>query len=471
WCEATILGENSYPEYARPNNGVTWEKNGFVFDNRWVVPYNPFLTKKYNAHINVEVAQGINAIKYMAKYIYKGSDRATLELQNQYDEIAMTVQGRYISPVQAVWRLMAYTTHEEKPAIMLLPFHLEGRHRVNFSVRLNDEQLAAAIRSQSSVFLDWMAYNAQHTDGRDLLYTDFPYFYTHTKNRGWHPRRKGQTIGRMPVAVPSQGEHFYLRKLLTVKAGARSYRDLYTIDGTTYDCPSAACRALGLTFDDSDWISLFDEVKDSSPANSLRQTFASALAHSQVIDPQSIWDRFKNFFSDDCARRIENLGDRLNPPPSDWTEEEKVHDYGLWLLGDNLRDLGLDWTNARLAGPSHDWTIREDNTLIASALNYNQEEERNQHSESISMFSSGQQQAYSTIINTVDTNIRPNTFFLQGPAGTGKTFLYKTLCNYYRSQGGIVLCVASSGIASLLLPGGSTAHSLFRIPIECTDSS
>lgn len=46
WCESTIIGEDSYPEYARPNNGVTWEKNGFVFDNRWVVPYNPFLTKK-----------------------------------------------------------------------------------------------------------------------------------------------------------------------------------------------------------------------------------------------------------------------------------------------------------------------------------------------------------------------------------------------------------------------------------------
>ncbi|POS81724.1 hypothetical protein EPUL_006484, partial [Erysiphe pulchra] len=34
WCEATILRDNSYPEYARPNNGVTWEKNGIVFDNR-----------------------------------------------------------------------------------------------------------------------------------------------------------------------------------------------------------------------------------------------------------------------------------------------------------------------------------------------------------------------------------------------------------------------------------------------------
>ncbi|POS83963.1 hypothetical protein EPUL_005244 [Erysiphe pulchra] len=65
---------------------------------------------------------------------------------------------------------------------------------------------------------------------------------------------------------------------------------------------------------------------------------------------------------------------------------------------------------------------------------------------------------------------RPNTFFVQGPAGTGKTFLYKTLCSYYRSQCKIVLCVASSGI-SALLPNGKAAHSMFQIPIECTDES
>ncbi|POS87739.1 hypothetical protein EPUL_000782 [Erysiphe pulchra] len=119
WYENTILSENSYPEYARPNNGVTWERNGFTFDNRWVVPYYPYMLKKCKAHINVEIAQGVHAIKYMAKYVYKGSDRATLEVQNQYDEIVMTVQGRYISQVQAVWRLLGYATHEEKPAVIL----------------------------------------------------------------------------------------------------------------------------------------------------------------------------------------------------------------------------------------------------------------------------------------------------------------------------------------------------------------
>ena len=59
----------------------------------------------------------------------------------------------------------------------------------------------------------------------------------------------------------------------------------------------------------------------------------------------------------------------------------------------------------------------------------------------------------------------PASFFLHGPAGTGKTFLYNVLCSHYSAQRKIVLCVASSGIAAQLLPGGRTAHSRFKIPL------
>jgi hypothetical protein len=40
-----------------------------------------------------------------------------------------------------------------------------------------------------------------------------------------------------------------------------------------------------------------------------------------------------------------------------------------------------------------------------------------------------------------------------------------------RDQGKIVLCVASYGHAALLLPGGKTSHSVFKIPIEIHKTS
>ncbi|XP_074315582.1 uncharacterized protein LOC141651784 [Silene latifolia] len=61
--------------------------------------------------------------------------------------------------------------------------------------------------------------------------------------------------------------------------------------------------------------------------------------------------------------------------------------------------------------------------------------------------------------------------FLYGHGGTGKTFLYSTISARLRADSKIVLNVASSGIATLLLPGGRTAHSRFDIPIDLFENS
>ena len=57
-------------------------------------------------------------------------------------------------------------------------------------------------------------------------------------------------------------------------------------------------------------------------------------------------------------------------------------------------------------------------------------------------------------------------FFLDGAAGTGKTYLYNLLLTQVRSRGKSAIAVASSGVAALLLPGGTTAHSRFKIPLQ-----
>jgi ATP-dependent DNA helicase PIF1 len=49
--------------------------------------------------------------------------------------------------------------------------------------------------------------------------------------------------------------------------------------------------------------------------------------------------------------------------------------------------------------------------------------------------------------------------------------MWRTLASALRSKGEIVLTVASSGIASLLLPGGRTAHSKFKIPVPTLETS
>jgi len=62
-------------------------------------------------------------------------------------------------------------------------------------------------------------------------------------------------------------------------------------------------------------------------------------------------------------------------------------------------------------------------------------------------------------------------FFIDGPAGTGKTYLYTLLLSMVRSNEDVALAVASSGIAALLLPGGRMAHSRFKIPIPINEIS
>ena len=60
---------------------------------------------------------------------------------------------------------------------------------------------------------------------------------------------------------------------------------------------------------------------------------------------------------------------------------------------------------------------------------------------------------------------------MSGYGGTGKTYLWNAIVAFVRAQKKIVLTVASSGVASLLLPGGRTAHSRFKIPCDAEEDT
>ncbi|XP_041020377.1 ATP-dependent DNA helicase PIF1-like [Juglans microcarpa x Juglans regia] len=81
-----------------------------------------------------------------------------------------------------------------------------------------------------------------------------------------------------------------------------------------------------------------------------------------------------------------------------------------------------------------------------------------------------QKNAYNLILQTLLSN-ESGAFFIDGPAGTGKTFLYKALLATIRSKNIIALATVSLGVAASILPRGRTAHSRFKISLNADKDS
>ena len=136
--EVTKDNVNGYPVYKRPNNRrviLKFVKGAEVeVDNRFVVPYNPFLLRYFEAHINVEICLSVKSVKYLHKYCYKGHDCCNAEVASEnetdstdtlhHDEILSFMNARYVglcgsyrSGLQNIWIQYARTiSYSHSPA-------------------------------------------------------------------------------------------------------------------------------------------------------------------------------------------------------------------------------------------------------------------------------------------------------------------------------------------------------------------
>ncbi|KIJ19274.1 hypothetical protein PAXINDRAFT_28683, partial [Paxillus involutus ATCC 200175] len=104
------------------------------------------------------------------------------------------------------------------------------------------------------------------------------------------------------------------------------------------------------------------------------------------------------------------------------------------------------------------------NSFIAKQLDYDRPSEQQYAAARMAQLNDEQCDAFHCVTDSVSHDSE-KVFFVNGPGGTGKTFLYNTICHAMRGEGWIILCVASSGITALLLCGGRTVHSMFKIPV------
>jgi hypothetical protein len=503
FCETTSIRKHNdaYPTYRRRDDGRTFTKKlpkrdqdgrtEVEYDNRWVVPYNPYLLRKYRAHINIEVCATIEAVKYIYKYIHKGVDRTIISALEKNDEITNYENARYVSSSEAFWRLMEFDTHQINPSVHRLAVHLEDQHPVHFNEEISTQQLMEQISEASSTLMGWFEYNRKHSrrtyvseDGQILkhpkdlshvLYPDFPAFAVwgatnKKKKKKWTVRKKGTAFGRMYQASMFSGERYYLRLLLTQVPGAKGYSDLLMHENIKYKTFREACIARGIAENDREWELALEEGKEFKTGSSLRILFLTGLRMNLISDAANLWEKYKEALSDDLPRRLQELQYQRGLHLPDDLDAAHI-DYALYLIELELKDESANQIKSlrdfNLPSVQFDWQ----NWLPIDGEQYDHMIELQKFQEMMPKLNIDQKACFNSIIEAIENEPATAHFYLQGPGGTGKTFLYLTICHYYRSKGKTVLCVASTGVAALLLPGGTTSHSAFCIPLELSSVS
>ncbi|GJX35011.1 DNA helicase [Tanacetum coccineum] len=133
--EQTHFDSNGHTQYRRRDTGIYVMKGESRLDNCNVIPYNRALCLAFEAHINVEYCGWSMLIKYLFKYISKGPDRILAKISNsktstsavgtnkKIDEIQKYVDGRFICPFEACWRIFDFLIHCREPAVQILNVH------------------------------------------------------------------------------------------------------------------------------------------------------------------------------------------------------------------------------------------------------------------------------------------------------------------------------------------------------------
>ncbi|GBM86776.1 hypothetical protein AVEN_203254-1 [Araneus ventricosus] len=450
----TVTHIDGYPIYRRrsPENGgqsfiKTISNADIDIDNRWVVPYSPLLSKTFNAHINVESCSSVKSIKYICKYVNKGSDMAVFRIENtnvnapplnENDEITNYQIGRYISSNEAVWRIFGFQIHERDPAVIHLAVHLENGQRVYFT---DETALDRAINPPKTTLTEFFELcNRADAFGAGLF--------------------KSNNLGRVYTVNPRQTECFYLRLLLVNVTGPLSFQDIRKVDGQQYPTYKDACLALGLLEDDNQWDSMLAEAALNCTGTQIRLLFAIVLTTCFPARAQMLWDNHKDSMTDDILYRYRTRYNDLTISFSDAMYNESliaIEDLCIAIANLPISHFGMSSPNRSASDLL--------NTDMNRELQYNTVEMAGIVNRNVPLLNDEQKIIYDRIMLAVSAG-QGGFFFLDAPGGTGKTFLISLLLAEIRSKNGIALAVASSGIAATLLDGGRTAHSAFKLPLN-----
>ncbi|KAL3368397.1 hypothetical protein AABB24_009320 [Solanum stoloniferum] len=339
------------------------------------------------------------------------------------------------------------------PSVYHLQLHLENQQFVSFKTADNIDKIMNNPMIRKTMLTEYFLMNRtnEYAKQLNLLYKEFPQYFVWSKSyKIWTRRQRGHVIGRLVTCHPTEGERYYLRLLLMNVRSPESYQDLRKIDGKYYDTFRESAEKRGLLHHNNNLVDCMTEAVCYQMPYSLRHLFATILVYCNPDNPKELWEQFEESMSEDF-NKLPNM------------DPKKTRHSVLNHINDVLHTMGHDVNEYRLISEN---VVSSRVESEAKDVNF----ERNivVTKEDLLLYkklNTEQKIAYDTILQRILTN-ESGAFFIDGPGGSGKTFLYRALLATVRSKGFIALATATSGVAASIFPGGRTAHSRFKIPIN-----
>ncbi|GKA41917.1 DNA helicase [Tanacetum coccineum] len=452
--KTTFFDVNGHTHYRRRQTEVYFMKGESRLDNCNMVPYNRMLCLAFHTHINVEYCGWSMLIKYLFKYISKGPDRiiakvnrsigdtftSTGEKDIQVDEIQNYVDGCFICPFEACWRIFEFPIHCREPAVQILNVHLENAQRVTFRERDRIDIIVNMPEKKKTTLTEWYVYNNENTNGRHLTYLDFPSeFLWYPNSKSWRRRvmKTKKSLGRLSYVHPNSGELFYFWMLLSHQKGCKSPNEVRTVNGYVFPTYRAACEALSLLGDDKEWDIALDESIVSASSAELRTLFAQILIYCDVSNPLKLWTKYWKAMKDDIPAKVSEATSILNF----YVNTPELQGYILYELEAILNGFGKSVKDFGLPPPPEHLLKDLRNKLLIKERNYKRDLLMQDTAHFLPQLNHDQKEIYNLIISASKES-RQKLLFVYG-----------------------------HGIASLLLPAGRTTHFRFKLLLDLTDES
>ena len=450
-----IDAASHFPTYRRrsPEDGgrvISIKRGGVTFEvtNANVVPYNPYLSLRFNCHINVEKSNSARNAKYLYKYVLKGPDRAMVSIEadgeeeRPRDEIADFKDLRSVGASEASYHLYGFPLAQRKPSVTVLRVHDKEGQQVVFDEGSEEMALEHQRETELTAFFKLNELEG----GSDLRYVDMPEGYTYNKKKKkWDKRsdkRRCDVVGRVDNIHPSAGDRFYLRMLLHHEHCVRkkSFEELKSEGGIPCGSWKEVCQKLGLLQDDREWEMVLEEAASTRSCANQVGLFVTIALFNNPADPSALFEQFWLSWTDQIAMKAwERNGVELcnQPITEDDTEESKVRkaaDHALlktlvllelkrqlYANDKGLADVNLpEPTEEEEAAVAH--ITGGVSVIVRDELDFSVPEAATRASEAEARFTDEQAAIYNTLVEAARAG-KPRQVFIQAAGGCGKTML------------------------------------------------